>query len=436
MTLQKSVISDSIHLSVINTERFKTGILTVTLTIPLTSKNFAYNTLLAGVMRRGTKNYPSLSALNKRLDELYAASIEIRSSQNAKNLSLIITAEFLDDRYIIDGCNVISGVIDVISDLVFHPLLENGAFFADIVEQEKRIALDYLDSEINNTKLYALKRCYERMYRLDNDYPTTERLKHHIECADEKSVYEHLLYILDSSAIDVFYVGTQSISDISRKIALAFDKFSPHSVYAPIMPKVRPRLPLLSDTEAMPVSQGKLTLGFGTGACIGDGNDTYYAALVFNEIFGASPLSKLFMNVREKLSLCYYCSSTYSIYSGDLIVSSGIEVQNREKAEREILCQLENIRNGKISDAEFSVAIRSLENSYKQIFDNPLDLQSFYAARRMFGIPVTIEDTLKALRCVTVADVIDIAKNLDLDTVFFVEGTLQNGGNTEEEEYE
>lgn len=436
MTLQTSVISDYIRLSAIQTDRFKTGILTLTLTIPLSSKNFAYNTLLAGILRRGTEHYPSLSALNKKLDELYASSIEIRSSQNAKNLSLIITAEFLDDRYIIDGCNVFSGVLHVISDLIFNPLLENGAFLHDITEQEKRIALDYLKSEINNTRLYALKRCYEKMYRLDDDYPTTERLKYHIENADEKSVYEHFRNILDSSAIEVFYIGNESISDVSSKIAFAFDKYSPKNVYAPIMPQSRPILPLFSENEAMPVSQGKLTLGFRTGISIGEQDGKYCAALVFNEIFGASPLSKLFMNVREKLSLCYYCSSTYSLYSGDLIVSSGIEVKNREKAEREILHQLDNIREGKISDAEFSAALRALENSYKQILDNPLDLQSFYATRGMFGIYDTIENTLKKILCVTVDDVIDIAKNTHLDTVFFVEGTLLNGVDTEEEEYE
>ena len=216
MTLQTSVISDSIRLSAISTDRFKTGILTFTLTIPLSSKNFAYNTLLAGVMRRGTEHYPSLSALNKRLDELYATSIEIRSSQNAKNLSLIITAEFLDDRYIIDDCNVLSGVLDVISDLIFHPLLKNGAFLPDIVAQEKRIALDYLNSEINNTRLYALKRCHEKMHRFEDDYPTTERLKCHIENADEKSVYELARMLGGVEITDAVVKNAQEMKELAH----------------------------------------------------------------------------------------------------------------------------------------------------------------------------------------------------------------------------
>lgn len=423
MTLQTAIISDSVKLSAIKTDKFKTGILTFTLTIPLSSKNFAYNTVLTGVLRRGSENYPSLALLNKKLDELYASSIEIRSIKNADNLSLCITAEFLDTRYIPDQTDVMGGVIKVIADLIMRPLSKNGAFISDTVEQEKRIALDSLNAEINNTRLYALKRCYEKMYRLDSDYPSTERLRQHVKTINEKDLYEHYLMLIDAASLDVFYVGDEDISTVSNKLTQIFEDYRTSKPYIPTAPCSRPILTLICETEQMPVSQGKLTLGFRTGACIGDGDNKYYAALIFNEIFGASPLSKLFMNVRERLSLCYYCSSTYNIYSGDMVVSSGVEVKNREIAEREILNQLDSIREGNVSEAEFNAAKRSLENSYKQIFDNPLDLQSFYATRRMFGIYDTVEDTLKKLFKVTLSDVIDIAKEVHLDTVFFVEGT-------------
>ncbi len=428
MTLQTAVISDSINLSAIKTDRFKTGILTFTLTIPLTSKSFAYNTVLTGVLRRGSENYPSLALLNKKLDELYASIIEIRSIKNADNLSLCITAEFLDNRYIPDQTDVMGGVISVVSDLIMKPLSKDGAFISDTVEQEKRIALDSLNAEINNTRLYALKRCYEKMYRFDSDYPSTARLKQHIEDIDEKDLYKHYSTLTETASLDVFYVGDENISTVSQKITEAFENYRSSKPYIPTAPYSRPVLPLLCETEKMPVSQGKLTLGFRTGVCISDRNDKYCAALIFNEIFGASPLSKLFMNVRERLSLCYYCSSTYNIYSGDMVVSSGIEVKKREIAKREILNQLDSIRNENVSEAEFKAAQRSLENSYKQIFDNPLDLQSFYTTRRLFGIYDTVEETLVKLSKVTLSDVTDIAKEVHLDTVFFVEGTATKDG--------
>ena len=433
MTLQTAAISDSIKFSAIKTDRFKTGILTFTLTIPLSSKSYAYNTVLTGVLRRGSANFPSLALLNKRLDELYASSIDLRSIKNAENLSLLITAEFLDNRYIPDGTDVMGGVIDVISDLILHPLLKNGTFDSGVVAQEKRVALDYLDSEINNTRLYALKRCYEGMYRFDEDYPSTARQKAHINNVTEKELYEHYLYLLSTASLDVFYVGDEEINTVSAKISSSFEDHFTKNAYIPSAPLNRPVLPLISSVEKMPVSQGKLTLGFRTGACIDKYDKSYYAALVFNELFGASPSSKLFINVREKLSLCYYCSSSYNVYSGDMTVASGVEVKNREVAEREILNQLDTIRHGDISDAEFTAALRSLENSYKQIFDSPLDLQSFYSARIAFGITDTVEDTIKHILAVTRDEVVAIANQTHLDTVFFVEGTATDGG---EEDYD
>ena len=135
------------------------------------------------------------------------------------------------------------------------------------------------------------------------------------------------------------------------------------------------------------------------------------------------------------MSLCYYCSSSFNVYSGDVIVSSGVEVKNREKAESEILNQLEDIRHGMISDHEIFAAKKSLENSYRQLFDNPLDMQSFYGTRSIFGITSTIEETIEKIQKTTKDDIVDIAMGATLDTVFFVEGTAIDGeGETDYDE--
>ena len=151
--------------------------------------------------------------------------------------------------------------------------------------------------------------------------------------------------------------------------------------------------------------------------------------MMLNEIFGASPASKLFMNVREKMSLCYYCSSSYHRYSGIITVHSGIESKNRDIAEQAILTQIQEIRDGKISDAEFHAAKKSLENSYRQLYDNPFELQSFYGTRELFGLPETIDESCLALSRVTKDEVVSLAKRVICDTVFFVEGI---GGDTED----
>ena len=183
----------------------------------------------------------------------------------------------------------------------------------------------------------------------------------------------------------------------------------------------------------MPVSQGKLAMGFRTGVCADGKSEDVYTAMVLNELFGESPASKLFVNVREKMSLCYSCSSFYNRYTGILIVSAGIESKNRSITQNAILEQLECIRRAQISDAEMQAAKRSLENAYRQINDNPFDLQSFYGNRALFGLEGDLKECLARLNAVTVDQVSELARRIECDTVFFIEGTNPH---TEEEDFD
>ena len=163
-------------------------------------------------------------------------------------------------------------------------------------------------------------------------------------------------------------------------------------------------------------------------------NRAHPTAIVLNELYGASPVSKLFLNVREKLGLCYYCSSSYSFFSGNLCVASGIDSKNRERATAEILAQLDEIRRGNVSAAELSAAKRSLEYSYVQIYDSPFSLQAFYAARELSGVNETVEECKQKILDVTAEQVCELAKDTVLDTCFFINGTSKNC--EEEDAYE
>ena len=164
-------------------------------------------------------------------------------------------------------------------------------------------------------------------------------------------------------------------------------------------------------------------MGFRVGVCADGQSQDVYTAMVFNEIFGGSPASKLFMNVREKMSLCYHCSSSYLPYSGILSVSAGIETKNRAVAEAAILQQLTDMQAGRITQTEILAAKASLENSYRQIDDNPFELQSFYGNRTFFGWEEDVEECRRRISAVTVEDVVALAKQVICDTVFFIEGT-------------
>ena len=424
----KTQLWDSVSLSSITTDKFKTGMISFSLRLPLSRESAAYNMLLSGVLRRGSEEFPSAASLNQRLDELYASSIEIKTAKCGRNQLFIISAEMLDNSFVSDGTDILDGVAHVISQVLLHPMTEDGYFRKETVEKEKNTVSDAIKAEINNPRAYASMKCAELMHSGDEDFPTIDSLLSIVEDADEIKLYEHYKKMISSSALEIFYVGTQNTPRVSDIVKKHFGDFCGKS--SPIRPITPEKFTHLKESaEPFEVSQGKLCLGFRVGVTADD--KKYFAASMFNEIFGGSPASKLFMNVRERLSLCYYCASSYDPYLGNVTVSSGINVCEFERAKSEILRQLDSIKAGDISEDEFLAAKKSILHWYRQIYDYPFEIFAFYNTRSMLGISASPEEYMKAFSEVTLEDVIEVAKEVQLDTVFFLKGTLD-----EDEEYE
>lgn len=431
MVFNKRKITDGIYLSVMPSDKFKSGVIAFSLTLPLTRTRSAYNNLLSGLIRRGTQKYGSMASLNRRLDELYGSYVEVKSHRIGDNVTLSFVCEVLDNKYIPDGTDALGGVIEVISQMLLCPCFLQQEFDTAVFEQEKRVMLDSLNAEINNTRAYAIRRCAELMYEGKNSHPTVAEVKKIVASATLDGIKQHYRELLEGAPLEVFYIGA---TDQEKIKASLLDAFSAHTfpercAVAPIVP-VR-RKSFAEGRKVMPVSQGKLAMCFSSGACLSPDDDTYYVALMLNEIFGGSASSKLFINVRERMSLCYYCSSSFSTYSGLMTVSSGIEVKNFELVRSAIVEQLDQIKLGAVTPAELDAAKRSILNSYRQLYDSPFDLQSFYAGRMLFSIPDTIEDCAAKLSSVSLDQIVALAQKLSLDALFFVEG---NGKAEDEEE--
>ena len=431
MFLQTVHVTEGIRLSCIQTDKFKTGILTLSLALPASKESAALASVLPGVLRRGTEKYPDMASINRRLDDLYASCIDIRCTKIGKNPILLFSAEMLDQAYVPDDLDLIDGVLDMLAQTLRYPNRSNGKFDTPLVEQEKRFELDALHSLINNTRAYASVRLQEMLFSRDPFYATLDERKSRIaeiSSADLSKFYdEHI----KKAPLDFFYVGSLSPHDVSQKIKLYFGDYIAAATLPIIPPAAEVPLPFRAKVETMSVSQGKLALGFRLNAVADGQSNLHYAALMFNEIFGGSPASKLFLNVREKMSLCYHCSSSFNQYVGILCVSAGIDPSNYAVARDAILNQLADIQNGLVSETEFGAAKVSLANAFRSAYDNPYDLQSFYGNRLFFNLNESIEDCLKRIENVTVKDVIAIAQETVLDSEFFVNGT---GGNEAEKE--
>ena len=421
MTPIKTDLWDSVSLTSIKTDKFKTGMISFSLAMPLSAKHTAYGLLLSGVMRRGSEDYPSMALLNRRLDELYATSIEIKNARFGKNEVFLLSAEILDNAFISDGIDVLDGTAEVVSQLLLHPLTEGNGFGKNAVEREKVTVCDAIRAEINSPKAYASNRCAELMHSADGDFATVKQMLEIIEGADEVSLYAHYKHLIENARLEVFYIGSEEHEYVADIIKRHFSEFGgKQTSLNPV--KAEAPTDLTEVTEPFDASQGKLCMGFRIGVCAG--SEEYFAAVLFNEIFGGSPASKLFMNVRERLGLCYYCASSYDAYLGNITVSSGIDVSDFDITRSEILAQLNAIKTGEISDAELDAAKRSIAHWYRQMYDYPFELFAFYSTRRMFGIDASPEEYLKKFEAVTKEQIIKVSQNVELNAVYFLRGTL------------
>lgn len=418
MSIKRTDIGKSIAFTVIDTDKFKTDFLSVNFVLPLKKETASENSLLFRVLQRGSEKYPSVAALNGRLDYLYATTVGLRNYKRGEAQVIGLAADMIDNAYA-DGTDLVFEVCDFIREIIFKPLLdENGLFLSNYVEQEKENLVNDILAQVNNKRRYAPFRCYEEMCRGEafgvSELGSVEETKK----ITPASLYAHYLDVIRRARIEVFFVGRCDSEKLESDVRAIFagQKREDSEPITTVIKKTVEKVKYVEDK--LPVTQGKLSLGFRT--CVGVNDADYPKLVMFNEIFGGSVASKLFMNVREKLSLCYYCSSSLESYKGTMMVNSGVEFDKRGFAEREILSQLDSIREGNISDYEYSSAKRSLKNAYLQMLDSPTSMEMYYLGRAIAGVSGTIKEASESFGKVTREDISAIAKNVKLDTVYFM----------------
>jgi len=425
-------ISDGVNLSVIETDKFKTNYISFNFLTKLNEKDAAFNALLPKVLKRGTEAYPDMALLNRRLEYMYATNLNTRLYKRGETQIFGFAAYVLDNTFALDDTDILGGVLDVFEEIMIRPVTENGAFIEEYVESEKRNLIDDINAQINNKNSYAIRRCQEEMCRGEvfgiSEYGTVEDVK----AITAKSLYEHYRKVLDEAEVEVYYVGRKP-QGLDERIKRMFAQ-KKHDPAAPLSTEViRTAAEIKNITEDEQVKQGKLSLGFRTGKVLSDGD--YHKFSLFCELYGNSPTSKLFMNVREKLSLCYYCRAIPEAQKGIMIVASGIENDNFDKAKDEILLQLDNVRNCDITDEELESAKRSIINGYREIYDTPSSLEAWYMGRALAGISGSPEEAAEKIKSTTKEEIAEVANGITLDTVYFMRGALntEDGGEEDDE---
>lgn len=418
-------VTDSMRLRVLKTEKFKVGLLSVSAVLPIKRESVYMTTLLLSVLRRGTVKYPTLAAINRRLDYLYGAELSIRNFYRGDSQIVGFSAELIDASYLPDGEDPTAEVLDVMREILFHPLLdENGLLDARYVESEKKLQCDAIRATKNNPRGYAVERFGELMFAAEPCGAPVYGTEEEVMAVTAESLTSYWRELIETLTLECFYVGGADADRLASCLKQAFgEELRAPLCDSPVQTKViRKAVKVTRADEDLEVAQGHLLLGFRTGTSVGEPDS--YACAVLNELLGSSPVSKLFVNVRERLSLCYSCSSTYNAFKGTVQIYCGLKSENRAVAEAEILRQLDAIKAGEFDEAELEAAKKSLLNVYRQLEDSATALESFYFGRALIGSLSTAEDSRRAFAYVSREAVIAAAHKLQLDTVYFLNGTL------------
>ena len=423
MKPERIELSPSVYFSRMANDTFKTSLLSVYFTVPLTDESTASKlALLQYVLRRGTRSYPTATELSRRLETLYSADLGSGVFKCGENQVLIFSVGVLRREFIPDGGDVLFPAIDLLSELLFDPLIDQttGVFLDEYVEREKKSAADRVRAIQNNKASLAKERCLSLMCAGEpygiSELGTVEE----IEKITPAALFAAYRALLSEARIDIYYTGKEERDGIVSALLARFYKIKRHPIPLPppiIRRKAERRLKV---TERASAAQGRLCIGFRTGVALSD--EDAVAFTLFHCIFGGSPTSKLFVNVRERLSLCYSCASRLQLTKGIFMVSAGIENKNRRRAVREIMHQLSKMRAGKITEDELRMAVKTLSHQSRTLSDEPTSLERWYFTRSLFGVEETPEAFLASLSTLTVRDVVRVAKKVTLDTVYFLRG--------------
>ena len=421
----RTEILPGVYLTAVQSDKFKTGCFSLNLLRPMKKEEAAANALIPSVLLRGSETCPDIASISAKLDELYGASVGTLVRKKGEVQLVGFYCDYVQDEYVDEP--VFAPLMAFLAELLLNPRLENGAFPEAVVDSEKLNLENAMLSRINDKRTYAASQlirtmCAGQPYGIPR-IGEPEDLKN----ITAKSLYAHYRDLLATSRVELFYMGSLSPAAVTKVLQAALAELPRAEVFVPVGTTPAPAArPLQEKTERLDVTQGKLSLGFFTDITA---KDPRYPALVLAAtVFGGGATSKLFTNVREKMSLCYYASASFEKFKGVLSVSSGVEFSKLETAKTEILRQLEACKAGDITDDELESARGYLVSDLKIAMDSPGRLDDYYMGQILLEQDGTMQDLASAIARVTKQEAAEAIQALRLDTIYALEGVTAQIG--------
>ena len=421
MLYKEKQIKEGIKLHLIKNERFKTNLIAVFLTMPLERENITKNAMIPMILRRGSKNMPTQEDISKNLEEMYGAIFDCGVEKKGENHILKFYLESINDEFLPESQGkILKESIDKLLEIVFNPLVENEEFNKQYIEQEKINLKQIIEGRADNKSRYALDRCVEEMYKDTNYSLYKYGYVEDLENINASNLYISYKKIIEQCNIDIYVSGI--VDEEIIKYIEENNNLKNINNRKSIIKKyeIEKEKPIKEKTifENLDVNQGKLIMGLKVPM---QTEDKQYDTIIYNSILGGSANSKLFQNVREKASLAYTANSSYIRMKNTICINCGIEFANYEKTVEIIKTQLEEMKNGNFSEEDVENAKRGYISAIKSIEDEQDTEIMYYFGQEFTNIKLDIKGYEDRIAKVKKEDIIEIAKIVKIDTIYFLQ---------------
>ena len=423
MNYNEKEIKKGIKLHEIQTDKFKTNLIAIFLSMPITKENVTKNSLLSAVLRRGSKNMPTQEQISQELEEMYGASFDCGLDKTGDNHILKFYLESVNDKFLPQTDeNMLKTSIEKLLEIVFNPLVENGAFKEEYVKQEKENVKRIIEGKPDNKARYAFDRCIEEMYK-DEPYGLYKYgYIEDLESITGQDLYNYYQTMIAECKIDIFVSGNISevrgIIEQNENIQKLQER-EPNYKINNVEPKEE--VEEKEVIEEMEVTQGKLTIGLDLHL---ENEEQKYDAMLYNAILGGTANSKMFQEVREKASLAYTAGSNYVRYKSNVFIKCGIEIKNYEKAMEIIRKQLEDMKNGVFTDEDISNAKKGIISGIKSIDDEQDTEITYFFGQELTDTKTTLDEYIQKIEKVTKENIIEIANSVNINTIYFLRDNI------------
>lgn len=416
MNYKKQEIKNGISIHLIENNKFKTRLIACFLTIPLKSEKITYNSVLTSVLRRGTMNLKTQEEINKKLEDMYGASLNCGIDKIGDYLTIKFYIEIINEEYIRGENDILKEAIDLLFEIIFKPYIKDNKFIKEYVELEKNRVKLIINSKADNKTSYAYERCIEEMYKGkpygEYKYGNLDELK----VINEANLYEYFKDFIKKSKIDIFVSGDNN----ERADSLIREKVDEIKLEDRIIEKVeKEKIEIIEKEiiEKLQVSQGKLVIALNVN--VKDNNDKY-VAIVYNSLLGGGANSKLFQNVREKEMLAYSAGSNYVRSKNNIFIRCGIDVDKYEQTLRVIREQIDDLKNGKFSDEDIENAKRTIIETINNIPEEQDTEIVYYFGREFDDSFMSIEEYKEKIKKITREEILNIAKEIEIGLIYFL----------------